>query len=319
MNRWRPALAVIGLAAVTGGCGGRPASPASAGPFDPATFSAHAAWNEVEQLLAISPRVAGTPGAEQAAHHLLQRFRAIGLEAELDVFVDDTPTGPATFRNVIARLPGRADRWILLGSHYDTKAGISEDFVGANDSGSSTGALVELSRVMAEAASTPALGIAFVAFDGEEAARRYGPRDGFHGSRRYVRRLEAEGRLDTLHAMILMDMIGDRNLTVTIPPNGTPGLIALAFAAASEEQARSSFSLFPHAIADDHVAFLRAGIPAVNLIDFEYGSAPGRNDYWHTGEDTLDKLSPESLRVVGRVVIRMVNALLNEPDGLPDL
>jgi len=109
--------------------------------------------------------------------------------------------------------------------------------------------------------------------------------------------------------MILLDMVGDRDLTVTVAPNGTPRLISLAFQAAHAEGVRKRFRLYPNPIGDDHVPFLQADIPAVDLIDFEYGSVPGAHDYWHSAEDTLDKLSPESLATVGRVTLRMVYSL----------
>ena len=104
-------------------------------------------------------------------------------------------------------------------------------------------------------------------------------------------------------------MVGDRHLTVTIPRNSSAPLVSIAFAAARAEGIRTQFELSPYATLDDHVPFLQVGIPAIDLIDFDYGSEPGRNDYWHTPADTLDKLAPESLAVVGRVAVRMLNTL----------
>lgn len=312
---WAAAIAVLLL--VQAGCGDvatpRPARQPMT--FDPAAFSGEAALAEVRQLVERGPRVATTAGAGRAADYLADRFRQLGLEVEVDEFQDAVPAGTGVFRNVIARIPGASDRMVVLGSHFDTKAGISDAFVGANDSGSSTGALLELARVMRAATADlrPDVEFIFVAFDGEEAAVRYGPRDGFHGSRRFVERLEASGRLAAVQAMILLDMIGDRDLTVTIPRNCTPELVEMALNAARDEGARSAFSLYPRAIGDDHVPFLDAGVPAVNLIDFEFGSGPGRNDYWHTEHDTLDKISADSLQVVGRVTLRIVNRLLADP------
>jgi glutaminyl-peptide cyclotransferase len=195
---------------------------------------------------------------------------------------------------------------VLLGAHYDTKTGI-EGFVGANDSGSGTGLLLELARALAESPAGVEVRVAF--FDGEEAAVAYGPADGFHGSRRLAAEMEERGETGRLAAMILLDMVGDRNLGITLPSNGSPELARLAFESARELGVREKFRLARFAIGDDHVAFAEKGVPTLDLIDFEYGGGPGRNEYWHTAEDTLDKMSPESLATVGRVVLRMVEKL----------
>jgi glutaminyl-peptide cyclotransferase len=151
-----------------------------------------------------------------------------------------------------------------------------------------------------------------VFFDGEECMTHYGLSDGLHGSRHLAKRLIDAGRAGDIQAMILLDMIGDRDLTVTIPRNSTPALIAAFFEASREDGAREKFSLFPLQIGDDHDPFFSAGIPAIDIIDFHYGSAPGRNDYWHTEADRIDKISAESLGVVGRIVLRVLNRLIAE-------
>ncbi len=294
--------AALGMAAA---CGNRAAVP----PFDPADVDGQKAYAEVAALVALGPRDAGTEGAARAADHLGARMRALGLEVETDEFADAVPGGTAVFRNVIARVPGRGRGIVVLGSHYDTKAGVGDGFQGANDSGSSTGLLLELARVM-RAAPTLRASIWFVFFDGEEARERYGPRDGLHGSRRLAGRLVAEGRRDDVLGVIVLDMVGDRDLSITLPDNSAPGLVSRVLAAARAEGARSRFALAGMPYTDDHEPFLLAGMPAVDLIDFAFGSAPGRNDYWHTGEDRMDKISPESLRTVGRVAVRVVNGLV---------
>lgn len=297
---WLAAL----LALACAGCGGGPGAADLPAPvLDPAAFDGARALYEVQSFLAVGPRDAGTPGAEKAADYLASRLRRLGVEVEVDAFVDDTPAGPRTFRNVIGRIPGRRPGVILVGSHYDTKSGIGPGFQGANDSGSSTGVLLELAHVLQGAAWTgPAIELVF--FDGEEARVGYGPRDGLHGSRHYAGRLIREGRARNVLGVIVLDMIGDRDLQVQIPRNSSPALAALVLKAAQAEGVRSSFSLHPFEIGDDHEPFLRAGMPAIDLIDFTYGSGPGRNDYWHTLQDTLDKISAESLELVGRVTVR---------------
>ena len=160
-----------------------------------------------------------------------------------------------------------------------------------------------------------AMEIRFAFFDGEECVREYGPTDGFHGSRHMAETMAADGSLTNVAALILLDMVGDRDLTITIPRNGAPRLAALAFDAARAENARAHFQLFPYTVGDDHAAFFERGVPAIDLIDFQYGSAPQKNDYWHTPQDALDKLAPESLEIVGRVAARMAAALLAEAAG----
>ena len=307
-------LAALGMA----GCGPAPEKPAtariSAAEAQAAVeVSGEQALEEVRKFLEVGPRDAGTPGAQRAATYLRDRLRALGVEAEIQEFRDRSPSGELIFRNVLGRIPGRSGKIVLLASHFDTKAGIP-DFVGANDSGSSTGLLLELARAFA-AGAPPALEIRFAFFDGEESQVEYGPNDGFHGSRHLAQTMAADGSLTNVAAMILLDMVGDRDLTITIPRNSTPSLVALAFDAARAEGARKHFQLYPYNVGDDHVAFFERGVPAIDLIDFEFGSAPGQNDYWHTAQDTLDKLSAESLDTVGRVAARMVAGLLaREPE-----
>ncbi|MBI2437375.1 MAG: M28 family peptidase [Lentisphaerae bacterium] len=296
------------------GC--RPSSSPTFSAISPQTLNASNALAEARALTAFSPREAGTPGARQAAGHLLKRLQAMGIQASLEAFSDDTPDGPATFWNVMGVIPaagaqaGKAS-WIFLGSHFDTKSGVGPGFQGANDSASSSGLLLELSRVLQAAGPLPVnIGIAF--FDGEECRRSYSANDGLHGSSQAARAILLNRKAEQFRAVIILDMVGDKDLTVTIPRNSTTDLVARAFRAAEEEKVRDKFALAAGGMVDDHAPFLAAGLPAIDLIDFEFGSAPGKNDYWHTAQDTLDKLSAESLGIVGRVVLRMLNDLMRE-------
>jgi glutaminyl-peptide cyclotransferase len=294
-------------------CRQQPAEPVKAPPpLDPAAFDGTKALQEAQLLVDLGPRDAATPGSEAAAKHLRDRLKALGVEASIDEFNAQSPKGEVIFRNVVGILPGGGKGLIILGSHYDTKSGIGEKFQGANDSGSSSAALLELARVMAQGPELP-IEVMFVFFDGEECMAHYGPADGLQGSRYLAKKLIDEGRAADIKAMILLDMMGDRDLTVTIPRNSTPSLISAVFSAAQENGSRDKFSLSPLQIGDDHDPFFSAGIPAIDIIDFYYGSAPGRNDYWHTEEDRMDKLSAESLGAVGQVVLRMVNKLVAAP------
>lgn len=271
-------------------------------------FSGDNAFTETEALVEIRPRDAGTEGAQRAAVHLKEKLSEFGLKTGIDTFSEETPSGGLVFHNVLGRLPGKTKRLIVIGSHFDTKSGISPDFQGANDSGSSSGALLELARVLSEKGpmETEFL-IAF--FDGEECREQYGPNDGLHGSRRLAQQLVESDDARHVEAVIILDMIGDKDLNVTVPRNSSRELIKELFSAAHQQGVRPVFSLGKGAILDDHIPFLQAGMPAIDLIDFQYGSAPGLNDYWHTVEDSMDKLSEESLQVIGNAVLQMIENL----------
>ena len=310
-SRVNPLVAAASLAAAAfalPSC--KPTAPAAALP-DPARFQGEQALAEVRGFLAIGPRDSGTDGARRGAEYLRDRLRALGVAAEIDEFREAAPGGTQVFRNVVGRIPGAGPDCVVVACHYDTKTGIAPDFVGANDGGSGVGVELEIAALRRGAARPAPCEIQLAFVDGEECVREYGPHDGLHGSRRLAARLAAEGP-ERVRAVVVVDMIGDRDLTVTIPRNGTPALVSKVFAAAEAEGARTRFSWHPGGMLDDHVPFLDAGLPAVDLIDFEYGSAPGRNDYWHTREDTIDKLSAASLQTVGRVVVRVIDSVMTD-------
>ena len=277
----------------------------------PAADLGEKALTEVRDIVAIGPRVAGSEGAAAAARMIASRLESHGLVPATDTFTNATPDGDLVFRNVVAEVRGEQDRLLVLVTHYDTKGGISDDFTGANDSGSSTGLLLELARRFSSMpAGWPTLLLAFV--DGEECRKAYGRADGLHGSRRLAESLVVDGRAPRVAAVIVLDMIGDRDLSVTLPRNSTPWLVSMVFDAAHAEGARQAFALSGTSILDDHVPFLQRNMPAVDIIDFQYGSRPGLNDYWHTPEDSLDKISAASLETVGNVVLRVLNRLRAE-------
>jgi Zn-dependent M28 family amino/carboxypeptidase len=247
----------------------------------------------------------------RTATYLIAQFQEAGLEAEEQVFVAATPRGPIQFRNVVAHTlhsRGGDNAVVVIGSHYDTKWMTNGTFVGANDGASSVGVLLEMARV---AANTPNLW--FVLFDGEEAVVEYGPNDGLRGSRFFVESLKGDRHVKWVKAMLLFDMVGDARLNVTIPGNSTPALVDHLFTAARATGWRDYFSYRDMPMLDDHVPFLEVGIPAIDIIDFEYGRAPGLNDYWHTDKDTLDKLSPRSLEIVGQTGLRLLDAVVRGP------
>lgn len=269
-----------------------------------APFDGQRAFTEVEALVAISPRDAGTPNGRKAAEHIYRRLNVFGIDAEIDTFTDETPEGAKTMHNVVGRIPGTTDRWLIVGSHFDTMPGI-DGFQGANDGGSSTGVLLELARLLSD--TKPATGIIFAFFDGEEGIAGYIQGDGLHGSRHMAAQLLNSGQHRNIDGMILLDMVGDRDLHFVLPADSSRRLAKSLFDAAHATGYREHFSLSRTSlITDDHVPFMQIGIPAIDIIDFKYGSEPGRNNYWHTDQDHLGNISADSLEITGRVVLELL-------------
>jgi hypothetical protein len=255
--------------------------------------SGEKALAHVQRLVDFGPRPAGSEAIEKARLYLEEQLKASGWTVTRQSFGDDTPRGKVTFVNLIATFGGKADRQFLLCSHYDTKFYDTVRFVGANDGGSSTGLLLELARVLA---ADPALAgrVELVFFDGEEAFVNFTETDGLYGSRYFARQLGKEKA--KLRGGILFDMIGDRSLDVTLPPDSPAQMAREIFSAAEALKVRDHFTYFHGDILDDHTPLNAAGVPTIDLIDFDFPS-------WHTPEDTMDKLSAESLGIVGRVAI----------------
>jgi len=270
-------------------------------------FSGERAYRHVEKQVAFGSRPSGSAALTNSAAYIVAELKTAGLEVEEQEFSAGTPQGPVRFRNIIGRTRdgrGGDGKVLVFGAHYDTKWMTNMTFVGANDGGSGTAVLLEMARV-----ATQQPNLWFVFFDGEEAVAEYDVEDGLQGSRYFVENLKAEDHVKWVKAMVLFDMVGDKNLNITLPADCTATLVDAVFKASRETGCRDTFGFSVRSIYDDHVPFLNAGIPAVDIIDFDFGSAPGLNDYWHTAQDTLDKISPHSLELVGQVGLRLVPAL----------
>ena len=259
----------------------------------------------------LGPRVFRTEGAAKSAEWI--RDRAVEMPGLLESGAEVRVFGSQAVRNVEIAIPPNVGGvgpdngdFIVFGAHHDTKKLFSvPDFAGANDGASGVGALLAMASAAAEYARKRSLpcGVRFVFFDGEEALYEYTETDGLVGSRAYVDMLRREGDSGRCRAMVLLDMIGDKDLHIDLAGNSTRALAELAMAEAEAAGHADKFSRGEIAILDDHYPFLLANIPAVDLIDFKFGPD---NCYWHTGADTMDKISAESIRTAADVALRVV-------------
>jgi glutaminyl-peptide cyclotransferase len=256
-------------------------------------FDGIAALKHVEQLVAMGPRVAGTPGGARAREYIVGELKKIaGVQVQVKAFDADTPHGRVSMANVIAILPGRRPDVVMVAGHYDTKLFKQFTFVGANDGGSSTGLLLELARRLAIRPRDYTCWLVW--FDGEEAREAWTDRDSLYGSRRLAAELARDKRLP--RAMILVDMIGDRDLAIRREAHSSTWLTQIIWDAAARLGYGRHFLRDTMPVEDDHVPFLRVGVPSTLLIDFDFPP-------WHTAADTLDKISADSLTVIGHVVL----------------
>ena len=274
------------------------------------TFDGAAALKHIERLVALGPRVAGTPGGVRARAYIVEELKKLkGVQVEVKRFEADTPHGRLAMANVVAVLPGRRSDVVLLAGHYDTKFFKEFRFVGANDGGSSTALLIELARRLAAGPHDYTYWLVW--FDGEEARVTWTERDSLYGSRRLAAELARAKRLP--RAMILVDMIGDRDLVIRREAHSTTWLTDIIWETAARLGHGRHFIRDSMPVEDDHVPFLKLGVPATLLIDFDFPA-------WHTADDTLDKVSAESLAVVGGVLLESLPSIehyLSRQDGRP--
>jgi len=261
-------------------------------------FSGEKAFAHVQHLVDLGPRPAGSEALEKSRLYIIEQLKSAGWTVARSEFSDQTPSGKVTFVNLIARF-GTGEKkeaaQFLLCSHYDTKTFDTIRFVGANDGGSSTGLLIEMARVLA---LSPALAakIELLFFDGEEAFENFTATDGLYGSRHFAQELHDSGKAKSVRGGILFDMIGDKSLDVTLPSDSPAALTRNIFAAADALGQRAYFTYLDRGMTDDHTPLNEIGIPVIDLIDFDFPP-------WHTAADTLDKISAESLEIVGRVAL----------------
>ena len=265
-------------------------------------FDGAAAYDYTAKLVAFGPRPSGSDAIARTQDYIIGELKAFGCAVDTDDFHASTPVGSLAMKNIIAKVPGAGQGIILLLTHYDTKR--LDNFVGADDGGSSTGLMLEMARLLCKGPKRKySVWMAFV--DGEEAVVNWDTNnDNTYGSRELAARMALSGELKQVRAVILADMIGQKNLEIPRESNSTKWLTDLVWSTAARLGYKDIFVSRESSVEDDHQSFLSRGVPAVDIIDLD-----GYSAYWHTPQDTMDKLSPRSLAVVGYVILESVDAL----------
>jgi glutaminyl-peptide cyclotransferase len=258
-------------------------------------FDSNRAWEHLRRQVAFGPRPSGSAAIGETRRYLVEQLKAAGIDCREQAFDASTPLGPMKMANVIGTIPGARPERIALATHFDTKLFRQFRFVGASDGASSTAVVLELGRVLAQRKNPFAIELLF--FDGEEAVNEeWHDPDNRYGSRHYVQQAQKAGTLSGMKTLVLLDLVGDRNLNFRRDANSTPWLNDIIWAQAKRLGYAEHFWFQPTAVEDDHIPFLRAGVPAVDLIDLDYPA-------WHTAQDNLDAVSARSLQIVGDVVL----------------
>jgi glutaminyl-peptide cyclotransferase len=289
------------------------ATPPAALPPASATggFDGAKAFEHVRKLVEIGPRPPGSDGIHRAQNYIIGQLKSFGCQVEEHNFNGSTPIGDIAMENIIAKIPGTGRGIVLYTTHYDTLR--MANFVGADDGGSGTGTMLELARIFCGRQAKSALNLWIVFFDGEEAQDNWTDRNSVQwmatnstfGSREMAASMALSGDLARVKAIILADMIGSFDLKIKRDTNSTPWLTDLIWATAARLGYANVFVNEGTVTSlDDHLSFLHRGVPGCDIIDFDIATT-----YWHTPEDTLDKVNPRSLAVVGHVFVETLPAL----------
>jgi Zn-dependent M28 family amino/carboxypeptidase len=295
---------------------------ANSAPAQPARgkVSGAATYELTRQLLAAAPkRFYGSPGHAAAEKFIESHFEPEQRDhrLEIDEFSASTPAGLQTLRNIIVKYPGanpsKRDGIIVLGSHYETNYPLRDiGFVGANDGACTSALLMEFGAYFR---THPPQGysVYLVFFDGEEAVREWSATDSTYGSRHLAAKWSQDGTLSHIKAFLLADMIGDKSLDIDQDENSDPHLVDLLTVAARNTGHLAAISRDHTPMEDDTLPFHKRGVPVLDLIDYDYGPHDNAHPdgYHHTAQDTLDKISPQSLQTSADLFLELIN-LVNQ-------
>jgi hypothetical protein len=265
------------------------------------TVNASRALEYVKQVVAFGSRPIGSANHARLEEYIVARLK--GDQVEDDAFVADTVEGKFPVRNIIAKYPGTKDGIIVIAGHYDTNYPLrNTGYVGANDGGSTTALLLELANQL-RGKKRDGYSVWLLWTDGEEAVRSWSDTDSLYGTRHLAERWQKDGTNKKIKAFLLADMIGDADLNIERETNSTPWLEDLVYQAATKLGYQSHFYARTIPIEDDHLPFVKLGVPCADLIDLDYGYG---NVFHHTPQDTIDKLSSKSLAISGDVILQTV-------------
>jgi glutaminyl-peptide cyclotransferase len=267
-------------------------------------FSGPAALAETRRVVSFGERPSGSEANARLRAWIISQLKPLGGQISLDSFTAQTPTGPVPMANIVVKFPGTSGKAVVVTGHYDTKRIPMVHFVGANDAGSSTGFLIEFARLVPAIRHPDDIYVVF--FDGEEAVVNWSATDSKYGSRHLAAQWLSDGTLSRIKALINVDMIGDKDLDLSDDDNSSQPLRRLVRQTAEKLGYARYFRTDLGGIDDDHMPFVDFGVNAIDIIDLDYGA---NNSYWHTAQDTMDKLSAHSFQVVGDVVLHVVEDL----------
>jgi len=263
-------------------------------------FDGKAAYEHVAKMVSFGPRPSGSQAIAQTQDYILSQLQSFGCTVEIDAFNANTPAGPVAMKNILVKIQGTQPGIILLGTHYDTLK--KENFVGADDAGSSTGVMLELARILCAKHGRYAVWIAF--FDGEEAVQQWSDTDSRYGSKEMAAKLSISGDLKKVKAFLLADIVGGRTMVIKKESSSNTELTNQIWAAANRLGYGNVFVNDSGEVQDDHDSFLKRGVPSVDVIgDFL------ANGYWHTPQDNMEQISAKSLGIVGHVFLETIKQL----------
>jgi glutaminyl-peptide cyclotransferase len=277
-------------------------TPAPATNVGPApTLNSARAMQYTKEVVAFGPRPIGSANHKKLEDYIVGHLKEDQVED--DAFVADTVEGKFPVRNIIAKFPGSRDGIIVVAGHYDTVYPLRKTaFVGANDGGSSTAILLEIANQL-RGKRRDGYSVWLVWTDAEEAVKEWSDSDSVYGSRHLAVKWQQDGTIKKIKAFLLADMIGDADLNIERETNSTPWLEDLVYDAASKLGYQSHFYARTLDIQDDHLPFVRLGVPCADIIDLDYGYG---NVFHHSVQDTMDKLSPKSMQIAGDVILQTV-------------
>ena len=272
------------------------------------SVNANRALQYTREVAAFGPRPIGSANHKKLEDYIHAHLKSDQVEE--DSFIADTPEGKLPVHNILAKFPGTKGGIIVIAGHYDTPYYLRNNgFVGANDGGSSTGLLLELANEF-RGKKRDGYSVWLLFSDGEEAVKEWTDTDSVYGTRHISELWQKNGTLPKIKAFLLQDMIGDADLNIDRDQNSAPWLEELVFQAASRYGYQSHFFARTMDDRDDHIPFAQKHVAVADLIDLNYGYG---NAFWHTPQDTMDKLSPKSLQIAGDTLLETVRMLDNMP------